>query len=118
MLCQQAHTCFVLPSAAAAAAAAAHLLQNRLPPMGLHLHKAYTTCVQGRDSSDSGAASKRHAASQQLQAEQQQHQHEQPEIASALELTDEQTKAILWVSWPCSAAGNPDGNSMAQYTRR
>jgi hypothetical protein len=59
-------------------------------------------CMQGRDSSDSGARSRSPAASQQLQADQQQDQHEQPEIARSIELTDEQTKAILRVS--CSIA--------------
>jgi hypothetical protein len=54
--------------------------------------------AQERTSSDSGGASRSPATSQQPQSEQQRDQHEQPEIASALELTDEQTKAILRVS--------------------
>lgn len=92
MILTPAHT----PCVAAAAASACWVAQQPCLDWKAGL-EPLAVCMQGRDSSDSGARSRSPAASQQLQTKQQQDQHEQPEIARSIELTDEQTKAILRV---------------------
>ena len=92
MDCMNAHS---TDAAVTAAAAALRPATGLVFQIERHLRSgARCMSMQGRESSDS-ARSRSPAPSQQLQTEQ---QREQPEIASAIELTDDQTKAILRVS--------------------